>query len=449
MKSSNCLSLVLMLFVSSIEAQRPVPPVRPNDLNFTEAQAEEHNCGPLCQQNLQRYEELDREVFGNVPYDYEFYETAANFFESRPGDLLKLQQQNASAYDIPPGTSLWYMQYTSVGVGGSKVPATAFIALPYAKVPGQKTRLVAYAHGTIGVVPACAASSSYNGFDYHSWQLLTGPGYAVVATDYAGLGNYYTSHKYGNPVLNSEDVYFSVVAARKAFPGVFTDGWAAVGHSQGAGAVWGLSENPRVATTESGNYLGSVAIAPSSRLNDLLTAVPLNVSWGFATLIVNIFQALMFPIQPIILTPEATARYPLIYELQLCDTAQAELNGDLPDHGVVDLTPAITQHNHEAFIAFQNEYGAATGRKGYKELLVIQSIDDEVVNVTATKEAYEYACKVGNTIHLSLYSGLDHDDSVAASAPEWLEWLDNKFMGVPYSHKCVMETRSILLDAVK
>ncbi|KAJ6089452.1 hypothetical protein N7467_004668 [Penicillium canescens] len=447
MRTLYCLPVVLMLLVSCIQAQSPA---RPNDLEFTEAQAEKHNCGKVCQQNLRKFEELDRQVFGNVPFNYEFYKTAANFTESRPGDMLKLEQQNASAYDIPPGTSLWYMQYTSVGVNGSKVPATAFIALPYTEVPKQKTRLVAYAHGTIGLEPACAASSSYNGFDYHSWQLLTGPGYAVVATDYAGLGNNYTSHKYGNPVLNSEDAYFSVVAARKAFPGVFTDEWAAVGHSQGAGTVWGLSENPRVATKESGEFLGGVAIAPSSRLNDLLTAVPLNVGWGFANLIVNIFQALKFPIQPVVLTPDAMARYPLMDELQLCDTAQAELHADLPNHGIVDFTPAITQQNHEAYIAFQNKYGAATGRKAYKELLVVQSIDDEIVNVTATKEAYEYACKIGNTVHLSLYPGLDHDDSVAASAPEWLQWLDNKFKNVktPNEHKCVMETRVLLLDTL-
>lgn len=441
------LSAGLLSLASSTEAYRPD---RPNDLDFTEAQAEADNCGPVCQQNLRQYEALDRQVFGNIPFDYDFYETAANFSGSRPGDMLKLRQQNASAYDIPPGTSLWTMQYTSVGVGGANVPATAFIALPYTKVPEHKTPLVAYAHGTIGVVSACAASSSFNGYDYHSWELLTGPGYAVVATDYAGLGNNYTSHKYGNPLLNSEDAYFSVVAARKAFPGAFTDKWAAVGHSQGAGTVWGLSENPRVVSKESGDYVGGVSIAPSSRLNDILTAVPLNVGWGFGNLVVNIFQALKFPIQPVVLTPEALARYPLMYELQLCDTSQAELNADLPNHGIVDFTPSITQHNHEAYIAFQNKYGAATGRKGYKELLVIQAIDDEVINVNATKAAYEDACKVGNIVHLSLYPGLDHDSSIAASSPEWLEWLDNKFNGVPTrdSHKCVMETRSVFVDTL-
>ncbi|KAJ5668085.1 uncharacterized protein N7477_006655 [Penicillium maclennaniae] len=446
MKSLHCLSVVLASLLACVQAD----PTRPNDLNITQAQAEKYNCDEACQVNLQQYEGLDRQIFGDVPFDYDFYATAANFTESQPGDLLKLQQQNASMYDIPPGTSLWLMQYTSVGVGGAKVPATAFIALPWTAYPRKETRLVAYAHGTIGVVPACAASSSYNGYDYHSWQLLTAPGYAVVATDYAGLGNNYTSHKYGNPVLNSEDIYFSVVAARKAFPGAFTSRWASVGHSQGAGAVWGLEENPRVATTESGEYVGGVAVAPSARLDDLLTAVPPIVGWGFGDLIVNIFRALDFPIQPTVLTPEALARYPLMSDLGLCDISEAGLNADLPNHGIVEPTAAITQHNHEAYIAFQNEYGAATGRKGYKDLLVVQSTDDEIVNVTATEKAYEYACNVGNIVHLSLYSGLDHDDTIAASAPEWLQWLENRFMGIREadSNKCLVEKRTPLLDTL-
>ncbi|KAI5458853.1 hypothetical protein BGZ63DRAFT_362068 [Mariannaea sp. PMI_226] len=399
----------------------------PYDVSITEAQAKERNCPTACQANLYTNEELDRQVFGNVPFDSKFYATAKNFTGSHPGDLLKIQQQDASLYDIPAGYSFWLMQYTSVGVDGKEVPATAFVALPRTATPGSQTRLIAYAHGTIGVVYACATSASYNGYDYNTWTILGGPGYAVVATDFAGLGNNYTSHKYGNPVLNSEDVYFSVVAARKAFPRVFTTGWAAVGHSQGAGAVWGLSENPRVATSQSGKYLGGVAIGPSARLNDLLSAVPFTVGWGYSNVVVNIFKALNFPLQPIILNQDGKDRYPLVQELQLCYTAQGELNADLPTHGIVDLTSDVLQHNSKAYTAFQNMYGAATGKKGYEKLLVIQSVNDEIVNVTATEKAYKVAKGVGNDVHLSLYHGYDHDETVGASAPEWLQFLDTQF----------------------
>src|SRR5699024_1998778 len=112
-------------------------------------------------------------------------------------------------------------------------PSTAFITIPYTTYPGQKPRLLAWAHGTIGVEPSCAPSSSYNFYDYYTWQTLAIAGYAVVATDYTGLGNNYTDHKYVNSVLNGEDTYWSVIAARRAFPNTFTRRWASIGHSQG------------------------------------------------------------------------------------------------------------------------------------------------------------------------------------------------------------------------
>lgn len=265
----------------------------------------------------------------------------------------------------------------------------------------------------------------------------------MVATDYAGLGNNYTTHKYGNPVINSEDVYFAVVAARKAFPNVFTTKWASLGHSQGAGAIWGLEENPRVASDQSGEYVGGVAVGPSVRLNDLLTAVPLSEGYGFGPLIVNMFQSLNFSIQPPVFTPEAMKRYPLMNTLGLCDNSYAGLNFDLPNHGILKPTPEQNKTIHEAYTKFQDQYGAATGRKGYKNLLVVQSHEDEVVNYTATIKAYDFACKKGNIVHLSVYHNLTHDESMAASAPEWLKWLSDRISGVPLANatKCTIQQK--------
>ncbi|UKZ66007.1 uncharacterized protein TrAtP1_007190 [Trichoderma atroviride] len=411
------LALLLASLAALAQAQQPN---RPNDLNITQAQGNAYGCSSkACLENLQTFEALDRPIFGDVPFNYDFYATADNFTKSKPGDLLKLQRQNSTLYDITPGSSLWFIQYTSVGVGGQPVPSTGFILLPYLSEESNKTPLISYAHGTIGTVAACAASSSYNGYDYDSWKLLPTHGFAVVATDYAGLGNNYTTHKYGNPVINSEDVYFAVVAARKAFPNVFTTKWASLGHSQGAGAIWGLEENPRVASNQSGEYVGGVAVGPSS---------------------------LNFSIQPPVFTPEAMKRYPLMNALGLCDNSYAGLNFDLPNHGILKPTPEQNKTIHEAYTKFQDQYGAATGRKGYKDLLVVQSHEDEIVNYTATIKAYDFACKKGNIVHLSVYHNLTHDESMAASAPEWLKWLSDRISGVPLANatKCTIQQRTPL-----
>ncbi|KAF9885034.1 hypothetical protein FE257_000765 [Aspergillus nanangensis] len=415
---------------------------RPNDLEFTPQQAAQSNCNDVCQQNLAVNIAVDREeIFGDVPFWYDFYETAPNFASSQPGDLLKLQRLNASMLEVPTGTSIYLIQYTSVGINGSNVPATAFVALPFTSPTGSNlTSLVAYSHGTIGTVAACAPSSSYNLYNYETWPILTVAGYAVVATDYAGLGNNFTTHKYVNPQLNSEDVYFSVVAARKAFPGRFKPQWAAVGHSQGGGAVWALTENPRVAASPnnpSGQFLGAVGLAPSPRAADLVAMS--SQSGGYGPLIEQALEVVGSPIQPQLLTPQAKTRSKLIPGLNLCFAAALGLNADLPAYGANRDRGARNQ-TLAALTWLQETYGAAQGKKATGSLLVCQGTADLAVNKGASIKAMQAACNAGNRVQVSLYPGMDHDGVIPASSPEWLQWLDWQFRGIP-STRCVVNTR--------
>jgi hypothetical protein len=168
-----------------------------SNYNVTESFAEAHSCDSKCQDALNNANPIDLSTFGEN-FDFDFYETAANFSGSKPGDLLKLQPLDPAALQINAGTTVYRIQYTSRDLDGSPVPATGFIALPYAPAKQNSSTypVVAYAHGTSGIYRGCAPSNSPNLYDYNSWQLLIERGYAVVATDYAGLGNSYTLHKY-------------------------------------------------------------------------------------------------------------------------------------------------------------------------------------------------------------------------------------------------------------
>lgn len=425
---------------------------RPNDKNLSASDAKKYNCGQECQDNLRSAMKADREVFGDYPFDYKFYKTASKFTNASPGDVLKLAPYNVSTLDIPPDLTAYKMQYVSTGLNGSKVPSTAFITLPYTTYPGQKPRLLAWAHGTIGVEPSCAPSSSYNFYDYYTWQTLAIAGYAVVATDYTGLGNNYTQHKYVNPVLNGEDTYWSVIAARRAFPNTFTKRWASIGHSQGGGAVWGLSENSKVAGNQSGEYIGGVAIAPSPRIYDLTVqsarAQKLTGKAAvskFMPLIAKGIQALHPGSSPKIdfLTDEAMTRLQLIGDLQLCLKGTAGVAADLPLGGVRSPTAFMES---EQLKDFQKKYGAALGKKGYMDLLVVQGTSDMTVNYNATKIAYKAACEAGNSVHLSLYSGLDHRPVLTASVQEWMPWLEERFRGKSSGQGCSMYTWTPLVE---
>ncbi|KAF5229484.1 hypothetical protein FANTH_14189, partial [Fusarium anthophilum] len=188
--------------------------------------ASKYDCGEACQATLVKTNAKDLSIFDS-PFDFDFYATAKNFSNSRPGDVLKLSPINPDIMDVPAGVAAYKIQYTSTDLDGSPVPATGFIAFPFVR-QNSPFKLVAYAHGTTGMFRGCAPSTSSALFDYNSWTPLVLTGYAVVGTDYAGLGNNYTAHKYVASRANANDVYWSVVAARKAFPRNLSKEWVSI-----------------------------------------------------------------------------------------------------------------------------------------------------------------------------------------------------------------------------
>jgi hypothetical protein len=107
-----------------------------------------------------------------------------------------------------------------------KIPVTGFIAFPYAsRLSGHVYPAIAYAHGTSGVFRGCAPSAMPSLYEYGSWAFLVSRGYAVIATDYAGLGNNYTAHQYQASPAQAHDLYYSLAAARKLFGHALTDEW--------------------------------------------------------------------------------------------------------------------------------------------------------------------------------------------------------------------------------
>ena len=94
-------------------------------------------------------------------------------------------------------------------------------------------------------------------------------GYAVVATDYAGLGTA-GRHAYLDMLSNATDVVNSVPAAHAAVPGL-SQRWLVIGHSQGGLSSLGVAQiEGRI---KDPNFLGTVALAGASDLQDALDNV--------------------------------------------------------------------------------------------------------------------------------------------------------------------------------
>lgn len=437
--------LLLGLIPLAIESSRVA------NFNVSASTAAEYSCGSTCYEIFQAAIAKDAASYG-ATFDEAFYATAANFSSSRPGDLLKSEPINATFLSgVPYGTSAYRFQYATEDISGSCTPATGFIVFPYAnRTGGYVYSPIAFAHGTSGVFRGCAPSAMPDLYDYGTWSILLERGYAIVATDYAGLGNNHTAHQYIASPAQANDLYYSVAAARKLFGSNLADAWMSVGHSQGGGAVWALAESSLVRDDPLGvgEYVGTVAQAPAARVKEmaiLAHEIASNPSSDVASDrgILGEIGWVVFGLRSIAPhSPLSWIKPPFRKRLELAEVAQAchksmqSLVADLDIDDVVDLS------HPEAFQALdilQNLTARGEARSAHP-ILVVQGLEDVAVLPEAVEASYNANCRSGNDIRLQLYPGLGHTPLIKASAPYFLQWIDDRFSGVQTSGRCSNQT---------
>lgn len=422
------------------------------NFNISAAEADAHGCGDTCQRILGLTSPADLDTVG-ADFDFDFYATAGNFSGSRPGDVLKLRPVNATARAFRAGTTAYRFQYTTVDLDGEPVPATGFIAFPYTAgmasfgsgsrnsssggAPDGRFPLAAFAHGTIGLFRGCAPSNGPSMFDYDSWQPLVARGYAVVATDYAGLGSNHTTHKYCSFGAHAGDVYYAVVAARKLFGGALSREWVSVGHSQGGGAAWKLAESPLVRNDTA--YLGTVALSPATHVVDMLLDNAVTFP-GYLPYLPLAVQRANPGYTETMLGEALRRRVAMAQAAQLCTNALMGLTFDLGREDLV--SPAGVERDAPYLRDWQAAQAPALGARSPAPILVVQGLNDTSVLAATTQRAYERSCASGSEVHLSLYPGLEHSALPPAAEAEWLGWIDWRFAGGRYeSRGCSKETK--------
>ncbi|OAA42830.1 prolyl aminopeptidase (secreted protein) [Beauveria brongniartii RCEF 3172] len=398
-----------------------------------------YGCGDKCQKAINQAVPADIIAVG-LDFDSGFYATAHNFSTSLPpGEVLKFETLNANDRLVSSGTSLFRLQYTSHDLDGAIVPATAFVALPqgsnYARQQQQqqqqqqKLPVVAWAHGTIGLFAGCAPSNGPNMYDYGTWQPLVQRGYAVVATDYAGLGSNYTSHKYLSHRAHVNDVYYSVRAARRVLGAALADEWMAAGHSQGGGAAWKLAESSLVKNDTS--YLGTVAIAPATYVIDMFFD---NLGKHIPALL-GYFTYFPFALQRAVPSLNSSSfvaldmqkRLHLAKRMQVCISGMFAMVAGLNSSQIIDA--AGLARSRPEMLAWQRNNSAAQGDTSPAPVLVVQGEADTTVLMNTTRQAWKRSCEAGNEVHLRLYAGQEHSATTEAAAPEWVGWIDERFYG--------------------
>jgi acetyl esterase/lipase len=180
--------------------------------------------------------------------------------------------------------------YRSTSPSGAPIVVSGTVAVPKGRAPRGGWPVITWAHGTTGIADACAPSRAnvLGGYDNRLLNRWLRAGYAVVRTDYEGLGTP-GDHPYLIGVSEGRSV-LDIVRAARALDSSLGRRVVISGHSQGGHAALWAAALARRWTPEL-RIRGTVAFAPASHIGEqaaLLRALtqPSGIS-GLAALIVR------------------------------------------------------------------------------------------------------------------------------------------------------------------
>ena len=357
----------------------------------------------------------------------EFYSTPANLAASKPGALLRKEAFNG--YSLPKGATAVRILYHSLDATGQDVATSGVVLIPSGSAPDKGWPVIAWAHGTSGVARLCAPSAMKDVYYGEEGLMpMVAAGFAVVATDYHGLGTE-GAHQYVNKTAQTHDVIFSIPAARAAVKSLGSR-WVVDGHSQGGQAAWGVAEAQH--DIKDPDYLGAVSVAGVARGSDFFSHLGSTPGVGF-------YLAFM--------AAGIHARYPEFEPRVLLSDAVLEHYADVTTNGcfyygyaTYAALPAGTllRPKWEASPWIDRFFaGNALGKAPIGgPLFVIAGEADQTVPLEGVREAVNRLCATQQAVAFRSYPGLDHDPTMQTSTPDQLEWIRARFAAKPFSSSC-------------
>lgn len=186
-----------------------------------------------------------------------FYEVPDPLPDGKPGDLLRLQPIDADAGEVG-----WRIMYRTEDRTGRARAATGTVFHPEGDAPDGGWPVIADAHGTTGIMEACAPSRlglvpSGHGIDS-----------VRVMADYVGLGPSGERHPYLSKTAEANAVLDGLIATHHLLGGDASTEWVVVGHSQGGHAALATAE--LAAERAPGlDLVGIVASAPGAQFTEV------------------------------------------------------------------------------------------------------------------------------------------------------------------------------------
>ncbi|MFT4196579.1 MAG: lipase family protein [Pseudoxanthomonas sp.] len=353
---------------------------------------------------------------------------------ARPGVMLREQNLPLEPLLADASRALRILYSSTDGMRErGRIVVSGALYLPKGEPPAGGWPIVAWAHGTVGIADVCAPSWGGNAPDRQRYMdAWLKQGYAVVASDYQGLGTP-GPHPYLIPEPEGYGTLDAVRAVLAAHPKLLANRVIATGQSQGSGAALAAGLLAPTYAPEL-DYRGTVAMGLVPKLRDAGGAdqLPLPETWNYDDTEEAAFATLY-------LLGTVRALHPEIDPDQYISAAgqpvkQAALQGCF--HAAIDAAAA---HGVNMRTLYRTSVAALEDEAGKRSEFPSPRLSTPVMTVTGLKDvlaepAQQYnlvsgMCHAGSAVQWQLYPGETHASAVNASLRDSIPFVARLFAG--------------------
>ncbi len=350
-----------------------------------------------------------------------FYVTPDPLPAGKPGELIR--SEPFYEYNLSYEISAVRILYHSRSPSGGDVAVSGVVLLPEGTPPAGGWPVIAWAHDFNGSARECAPSLLRNLNEGPLLSMYAGLGYAVVATDYAGLGTRFP-HAALDMRSNALDVIFSIPAARAAVPQLGTK-WVAVGYSQGGLVAAGVAEAGGEISVP--NYLGAIAISGVGDPEEIFERLARGSAYSMLVFLARGIKTVFpeFRIEEM-LTEKAIPLYQYISHACEASLGPAPAADEM-------LKPGWENNRYVKEFFARNRPGL---KPAHGPLLLISGEADAGVPSALTATAVAQFCKQKDRVLFVKYPGLNASAVLGNSVSEQVSWIRARFGGLPAPGNC-------------
>ncbi|MET0772267.1 MAG: alpha/beta fold hydrolase [Candidatus Limnocylindrales bacterium] len=344
-----------------------------------------------------------------------------------PGTIIRSEPITSG---LPPGARAERILYQSTGVSGEPVAVSGIVISP--ADAGEAPRpIVAWAHGTVGVVPACGTSHAKDPFQFiPELALLVNQGFVVAATDYPGLGTPGV-HPYLVGPVAAASVLDSVRAARSMDIDA-GDGFVVWGHSQGgASALWTGQEAAAYAPEL--RLLGVAAAAPATDLAMILAAGHDTKAGAVLGAEALYSWSENYPDAALATVVKSEHLEQVRRIAQVCITTPAAflLAGDLPTPDQFLAVDPLTTEPWRTIISDNSTRGPIDA-----PMLITHGTADGVIPFAASEAEVARRCGQGEAVQFLRIPEATHQGALDSTDTVTVGWIEDRFAGRPAPSSC-------------